>query len=124
MSEIYQRIENLCKKAGINITIMCKATGVPRSALSDYKAERTKSLSAATLSKIATYFGVSVDYLLGNKQKEKPAVTEDSELAELVKDELVGFYGDIKNELTEGDVRDLITLMKIRAELNRRKEKD
>ena len=72
MNDIYERIESLCKSANINITIMCKETDVPRSALSDYKAGRTKSLSAATLSKIATFFDVSVDYLLGNEEKEKP----------------------------------------------------
>ena len=41
-----------------------------------------------TLSKIADYFGVSVDYLLGNtEQKEKPLVNEDEELTEYL-DEL------------------------------------
>ncbi|MCI6959066.1 MAG: helix-turn-helix transcriptional regulator [Oscillospiraceae bacterium] len=121
MSEIYERIESLCKKSGINITIMCKETEVPRSALSDYKAGRTKSLSTATLSKIAVYFGVSVDYLLGNE--EKPTTPAGSELEDLVKDELVGFYGDVKKELTPEDVQDIITLMKIRAEINRQKGK-
>lgn len=91
MSEIYERIESLCKKSGINITIMCKETEVPRSALSDYKAGRTKSLSTATLSKIAVYFGVSVDYLLGNEQKEKPTA------AKTVSDDDIKFalFGDV-----------------------------
>lgn len=66
MDELYNRIENLCKEAGENITTMCKLAGVPRSALSDYKAGRIKSLSADKLSKIASHFNVSVDYLLGN----------------------------------------------------------
>ena len=78
MGEIYKRIEDLCKSSKINITVMCKEAGVPRSALSDYKAGRIKTLSADKLSKIATYFNVSVDYLLGNTdQKEKaPAKAE------------------------------------------------
>lgn len=66
MDELYNRIETLCKEAGENITTMCKLAGVPRSALSDYKAGRIKSLSADKLSKIASHFNVSVDYLLGN----------------------------------------------------------
>ena len=41
---------------------------------------------------------------------------------ELVKDELIGFYGDVKEHLTEGDIEDIKTLMKLRAELNRSKE--
>lgn len=78
MGEIYKRIEDLCKSSKINITVMCKEAGVPRSALSDYKAGRIKTLSTDKLSKIAAYFNVSVDYLLGNTdQKEKaPAKAE------------------------------------------------
>lgn len=34
---------------------------------------RKQGLSAETLSKISNYFGVSVDHLLGNDPKEKPA---------------------------------------------------
>lgn len=52
-------------------------------------------------------------------QKEKPAAPKDGEL---VKDELIGFYGDVKEHLTEGDIEDIKTLMKLRAELNRSKE--
>lgn len=77
MYEIYKRIEDLCNSTGVNVTTMCKESGVPRSALSDYKAGRIKSLSTDKLQKIATYFNVSVDYLLGNEQKEKPATDSD-----------------------------------------------
>lgn len=88
MDDLYARIENMCKSAGTNITTMCRESGVPRSALSDYKAGRIKSLSADKLSKIANYFGISIDYLLGNtEQKEKPLVNEDEELTEYL-DEL------------------------------------
>lgn len=87
MNSLYNRIEQLCKNSNINITSMCKEAGVPRSALSDYKAGRIKSLSADKLSKIASYFGVSVDYLLGNtEQKEKPLVNGDEELTEYLEE--------------------------------------
>ena len=76
MSELYSLIESLCKKHGTNITAMCKSAGVSRAPLTELKMGRTKTLSSATLSKIATYFGVSMDYLLGNEQKEKPATPE------------------------------------------------
>ena len=61
---------------------MCRESGVPRSALSDYKAGRIKSIAVEKLSKIAAYFNVSVDYLLGNEQKEKPVTNPDDELNE------------------------------------------
>ena len=63
MTEIYTRIEKLCKERGINITMLCTACSIPRASLSDYKNGRKKSLSADTLLKIAEYFEVSVDYI-------------------------------------------------------------
>lgn len=123
MEEIYKRIERLCDNAGINITTMCKMAGVPRSALSDYKAGRIKSLSADKLSKIAAYFGVSVDYLLGNEEKEKPAASKDSELDALLKDELIAFYGEVKENLDQNDIDDLKTFMRMKAEIKKNREK-
>lgn len=67
MTEIYMRIENLCKEKGINITALCSACGISRASLSDYKNGRKKTLSADTLSKIAEYFNVSVDFLYGGE---------------------------------------------------------
>ena len=63
---LYQRIETLCAARDISITEMCRACGVSRSSLTDLKNGRKKSLSAQTLSRIAGWFGVSVDSLLGS----------------------------------------------------------
>lgn len=65
MTETYARIEALCKQKGVNITTLCKACGISRAVLTDYKMGRQKTLSAEILSKIGDYFSVSVDYLLG-----------------------------------------------------------
>ena len=65
MTEIYGRIERLAKEKGVNITAMCRECGIARASLTDYKKGRKKTLSAGTLSKIAAYFGVTVDYLYG-----------------------------------------------------------
>lgn len=66
MSELYERIELLCRENGQSITAMCKAAGASRASLSDLKMGRKQNLSADTLSKIAGHFHVSVDHLLGN----------------------------------------------------------
>ena len=113
MSELYNRIEFLCDSRGINITKMCKESGASRGALSDLKMGRTKSLSSDTLNRIANYFGVSVDYLLGNEEKEKPA--EKGERIDL-SDIEIGLLGDYK-ELTEENkatIRDMVRLMRER----------
>ena len=66
ISELYNRIHSLCTENHVTITTMCKDAGVSRASLSDLKVGRKQSLSADTLMKIAKYFHVSVDYLVGN----------------------------------------------------------
>lgn len=71
MSDLYRKIEDLCKKRGVNVTQMCKESGASRASITDLKMGRKQALSSMTLSKIANYFNVSVDYLIGTEQKEK-----------------------------------------------------
>ena len=77
MSELYKRIEGLCKERGATITEMCRASGAPRGSLTDLKMGRTNGLNANTLSKIADYFGVSFDHLLGKAERMPYAGDED-----------------------------------------------
>ena len=72
MSELYKRIEAMCKERGANVTEMCRASGASRGSLTDLKKGRTTGLSASTLSKIAAYLEVSVDQLLGAEETKKP----------------------------------------------------
>lgn len=66
MLTLYKRIERLCEERGINITQLSKGSGANRATLSDLKMGRKQSLSSKTLGLIANYFGVTVDYILGN----------------------------------------------------------
>ena len=77
MSELYKRIEGLCKERGATITEMCRASGAPRGSLTDLKMGRTNGLNANTLSKIADYFGVSFDHLLGKAERMPYAGDEE-----------------------------------------------
>lgn len=86
MSDLYSKIESLCHEKGITITTMCRECGASRGSLTDLKQGRKKRLNADTLSKIAAYFGVSVDYLLGNEQKEKLVTNPDDELNEYLEE--------------------------------------
>lgn len=83
MANLYERIEGLCRKNHTNITLMCKESGASRASLSDLKMGRKQNLSADTLSKIASYFNVTVDFLIGNKTEEKnaPASEDDVKVA-------------------------------------------
>ncbi len=67
---LYEKIQSLCKKKGINVTIMCRECGASRGALGDLKAGRKQFLSADTLKKIADYFSVSIDSLLFEEEAQ------------------------------------------------------
>lgn len=73
MGNLYNKIEALCKDKGVNITRMCRESGIPRATLSELKMGRTAMLSTKNMEKLSAYFNVSVDDLLGNGQKETPA---------------------------------------------------
>lgn len=81
----------LCNERGEHPTVVCQKIGVTSSAFSKWTDESVPR--KATLMRIADYFGVSVDYLLGNVQmdlqhfaeKEKePTVTVDPKLLSLI----------------------------------------
>lgn len=74
MSELYNRIEKLCKNEGYTITSMCKKAGASRASLSDLNNGRKKNLSTDTLKKIGDTLGVSVDFLLGKNVAWESAI--------------------------------------------------
>ena len=113
MSNLYNRIEDLCKENNESITTMCKESGASRASLSDLKVGRKQSLSAETLSKIAVHFGVSVDYLLGKENKKAPTENGERDILDEVD---IGFYQGFK-ELDEADkevLRDMVRVMRER----------
>lgn len=69
MATTYERIKAICEKQGITINKMCTDIGISYGVMSNLKAGKTKSLSAETLTKIANYFNVLADTLLGDIKK-------------------------------------------------------
>ena len=69
MGELYDRISNLCEVKGVSRAKMCREVGIQPSIVTDLKMGRQSGLTARTAQKIASYFGVSVDYLLGMVDK-------------------------------------------------------
>lgn len=100
MSELYETIEALCQQKNIRPGSLCAQLGISRSLMTDLKMGRKKSISAETAQKIAGFFGVSVGYLLGEKDE-----LEDVDIA---------FYGQYR-ELTEEQkdmVRQMVRMMR------------
>lgn len=104
MSELYNRIESLCRSKNVSITTMCKESGASRASLSDLKVGRKQSLSAETLSKISAYFGISVDYLLGKEKEKAPA--ESSKRSVSDDDIMFALWGDT-DDVDKDDLDDV-----------------
>ena len=57
---------------------------------------------------------------LGFDPKEKQPDSQNENQA--VKDELIAFYGDVKDDLTPDDIDDLMVAMRAKAERNKKKK--
>jgi len=88
---IYKNIKELCDShtPRISFSKMCVDLGLSKSLGCKLKENPDRNINGETAQKIANYFGVSVDRVLGKGQKEKPTpengsgrAYEDIELAE------------------------------------------
>ena len=79
MSILYKNIIALCEERGIKGGKMCTDTGISKGLLTDLKMGRRTGVSATTAQKIASYFNVSVGYLLGEEEKKEQST--ESELS-------------------------------------------
>lgn len=68
MSSMYEIIDDLLEKHNINGAKMCADLDMSRSFMTELRKGRAKSVKIETAQKIASYFGVSVGYLLGEEE--------------------------------------------------------
>ena len=107
MGTLYENIIALCNERGIKGGKMCTDIGMSKGILTDLKMGRQSGISAANAQKIASYFGVSVGYLLGEEQK-KEAVTNSHDLSESKKQLLA-----LAESCSEEEAEKLLGMMKI-----------
>jgi transcriptional regulator with XRE-family HTH domain len=82
MGTLYERIISLCHQKGITGGKMCTDLCMSKGTLTDLKMGRQTGISAAKAQKIASYFGVSVGYLLGETEsKNEDKQPTDGELS-------------------------------------------
>ena len=109
----FDRLKELCDTKGVSPYKACTDVGLNRAAVAKWKGGSQPN--GATAVKLAEYFGVSVDYLLGKEKAPTPKGERD------ILDEVdVAFYGDYK-ELTEDDKETLRAMARVMRE--RRKNK-
>ena len=75
MGTLYENILSLCESRGIKGGKLCADLGISKGLLTDLKMGRRSGVSAVTAQKIASYFGVSVGYLLGEETEQAPPET-------------------------------------------------
>lgn len=61
---LYEMISLLCKERGVAGSKMCTDIGHSKSLMTDLRTKPQKGINVTTATKIADYFGVSLDYLL------------------------------------------------------------
>lgn len=107
MGTLYENIISLCNERGIKGGKMCTDIGMSKGILTDLKMGRQTGISAANAQKIAAYFDVTVGYLLGEEEKEKPT----DQGADGLSEELKELFERIKT-LPEEKVQLLLQLAK------------
>lgn len=96
LGTLYENIIALCEEKGIKGGKMCTDIGMSKGILTDLKMGRQTGISAVNAQKIASYFGVSVGFLLGEESNEKkePIAVADDELEE----DVIIFHRDGKTQ--------------------------
>lgn len=122
MSELYNRIDRLCKERGTNVTALCRDAKVARASLSELNAGRTKTLTLETAGKLAATLGISVDELMG-LETEKAPIPEDERLVsdDDIKFALFGGEGEITDAMYE-EVKRFAHMVKLREEAERTRD--
>lgn len=104
------RIKTLREKKGINMTQAARALQIPYTTYVNYeKGEREPN--AEMLIKIAGFYGVSVDYLIGRSDRERPQLLPpfitDDVVAIPVIGEIAAGYGELAVEDWSGETVDI-----------------
>lgn len=101
MGKLYETINKLCNERGIKASKLCSDIGISRGLITDLKMGRKSGVTAITAQKIASYFNVSVGYLLGEEEKAPTASGERSVSNEDIKFALFRGREDITDAMYE-----------------------
>lgn len=97
LGTLYENIKALCDERGIRPGKMCVEAKVSKGLITDLKMGRKKTVQIATAQKIADYFGVSIDRVMG--VEKEPHAPKDIRLS----DEELDFIQWYRTAATEKD---------------------
>ena len=115
----YDLYSELCKVKGVSLSRAAESMGLSRTSVVKWKAGSVPT--GATLNKIAAYFGVSVDYLLGNEQKEK--LPDKVEEPDITFDDFTYALHNETKELTDENRQKLLEMARFFKEQQDKKKK-
>lgn len=119
----YDLFYNLCINKGVSPSKACLDMGLSRSLAAKWK-NTSATPSADVMSKIADYFGVTTDYLLGKEKTEKkPTLTKKDEREIGLDDFTYAMQNETKN-LTETDKQILLSMAKQLNEARKKRDGD
>lgn len=95
----FTRFKALCDQKGISVYRACEAVGLNRSAVAKWKGGGKPN--GTTAGKLAAYFGVTTDYLLGQADEKTPAEVQRAVSDEDIKFALFGGDGEITDAMYE-----------------------
>lgn len=93
----FNRFKALCDQRDISVYRACTDIGLNRSAVAKWKNGGKPNGSTAT--KLAEYFGVTTDYLLGQSEERAPEVASRTISDEEIKFALFGGDGEITDAM-------------------------
>ena len=95
----FNRFKALCDERDISVYRACTDIGLNRSAVAKWKSGG--SPNGTTAAKLAEYFGVSTDYLLGQSDLRTAAEPERTVSDDDIKFALFGGHGEITDAMYE-----------------------
>lgn len=93
----FNRFKQLCDQKNISVYRACTDIGLNRSAVAKWK--NGGKPNGSTAAKLAEYFGVTTDYLLGQSQEPSPASAPRAVSDEEIKFALFGGDGEITDAM-------------------------
>ena len=95
----FNRFQQLCDRKNVSVYRACTDIGLNRSAVAKWKNGGKPNGSTAT--RLAAYFGVTTDYLLGQSEEKMPAEQPRVISDEDIKFALFGGDGEITDAMYE-----------------------
>lgn len=119
MSNLYERLKELCIEKGITGASLCDEIGYKsHSLLTELKSGRKKTITADVASDIANYFDVSVDYILGKTEERKPALDLNNDNLKFA------LWQSDASEADDEMIADVKEYAKMRMKLKKQKKSD